>query len=85
MEDISGVDIAVQDEDWNTKKNVFKKIQDIKDENSSLCFLPLILEWDLFILLGVPLMGDVREDQGVDDIQYFPTSALHESAEQNEQ
>jgi len=44
MEDISGVDIAVQDEDWNTKKNVFKKIQDIKDENSSLCFLPLILE-----------------------------------------
>jgi len=30
-------------------------------------------------------MGDVREDQGVDDIQYFPTSALHESAEQNEQ
>ena len=57
----------------------------MKNENSFLWFLPFILEWNFLPLLGVLIIGDRREDQGVDDIQQSPTPVIHEPAEQGEQ
>ena len=85
MEDISIVDVAAEDEDWNTQENIFHEIQNMEKENSSFWFLPFFFKWNFLLLLGVPIIGDRREDQGVDDIQQSLIPVIHEPAEDSEQ